>query len=106
MEGMERRTISAPAFSRACPCATVAATSQVSVLVMLCTLMVASPPTATLPTMICRLLRRTIGLGLCISAARGGGGGHEFLAQSEARDQSTLIWRDIVRLAVELDSHP
>jgi hypothetical protein len=48
--GTEIRTMSAPACLKASICATVAATSQVSVLVMLCTLIGASPPTATLPT--------------------------------------------------------
>jgi hypothetical protein len=50
-DGTETRTISAPAASRALIWATVAATSQVSVLVMLCTLIGASPPTATLANM-------------------------------------------------------
>ncbi|MDB4151712.1 hypothetical protein N9740_09530, partial [Pseudomonadales bacterium] len=50
--------MSAPTLSSRRICATVAATSVVSVLVILCTAIGASPPTGTLPTMICRLLRR------------------------------------------------
>ena len=56
--GTETRTISAPASAAACTCATVAFTSDVSVLVMVCTLIGAPPPTGTLPTMIWRLSRR------------------------------------------------
>src|SRR3546814_4202612 len=54
MEGTETLTISAPALARRWICATVASTSQVSVSVMLCTEIGASPPTGTLPTQILR----------------------------------------------------
>ena len=50
MVGTETRTMSAPTPSRARIWATVASTSQVSVLVMLCTEIGASPPTGTEPT--------------------------------------------------------
>src|SRR5690554_8073838 len=40
--------------------------SQVSVLVMVCTAIGASPPTGTLPTHILRLLRRCIGFSACM----------------------------------------
>ena len=50
MVGTETRTISAPTPSNARIWATVASTSQVSVLVMLCTEIGASPPTGTEPT--------------------------------------------------------
>src|SRR5262245_3481939 len=64
--GQETRTISAPAFSSAWICATVALTSEVSVFVIDCTEMGASPPTITLPTLTVRDFRRWIcryGLG-------------------------------------------
>ena len=50
--------ISTPASSHSRICATVASTSLVNVLVIVCTVIGASPPTGTLPTMTCRLLRR------------------------------------------------
>ncbi|MNW17646.1 hypothetical protein D3C71_2169050 [compost metagenome] len=53
MVGTETRTISAPTRSIRWICSTVAATSVVLVLVMVCTVMGALPPTGTLPTMIC-----------------------------------------------------
>ena len=56
--GQETRTISAPASSKARIWAMVAAASEVSVLVIDCTVIGASPPTGTAPTWICRLLRR------------------------------------------------
>ncbi len=56
--GQETRTMSAPASAQACTWAMVAAASVVSVLVMVCTLIGASPPTATGPTWIWRDLRR------------------------------------------------
>jgi hypothetical protein len=63
------RTMSAPASAQACTCATVAFTSVVSVLVMVCTVIGASPPTATGPTWIWRVLRRSMlrhgRMGLC-----------------------------------------
>jgi hypothetical protein len=52
--------MSAPAATAAWICATVAATSDVNVFVMVCTVIGASPPTGTLPTMIWRHLRRWI----------------------------------------------
>src|SRR6056297_238428 len=70
--GTETRTISAPASAAACTCATVAATSVVGVLVMVCTVIGAPPPTGTGPTMICRDWRRSIlrhgRMGLCVMA--------------------------------------
>ena len=56
--GQDTRTISAPACSRAWICSMVALTSVVSVLVIDCTLIMASPPTAAAPTRIWRLFRR------------------------------------------------
>ena len=52
--------MSAPASSSALICATVAGTSEVRVLVIVCTVIGAPPPTGTLPTWICRLLRRSM----------------------------------------------
>jgi hypothetical protein len=63
------RTMSAPASAQACTCSTVAFTSVVSVLVIVCTVIGASPPTGTGPTWIWRVLRRSIlrhgRMGLC-----------------------------------------
>jgi hypothetical protein len=67
MSGTETRTMSTPAASRRLICATVAATSLVSLLVMLCTAMGASPPTGTLPTQILRDSRRLIGDSPCMT---------------------------------------
>ena len=58
--GQETRTMSTPAASARRICATVAATSVVSVLVMVCTVIGAPPPTGTAPTWIWRDLRRSI----------------------------------------------
>src|ERR1700722_2626144 len=58
--GHETRTISAPASSSARTCAIVATVSDVTVFVMLCTEMGASPPISTVPTWILRDLRRAI----------------------------------------------
>src|SRR2546428_12858618 len=58
--GQETRTMSAPARSRACTCSTVALTSLVTVLVIDCTVIGASPPTGTLPTWIVRQVRRRV----------------------------------------------
>src|SRR6266481_8522925 len=55
------RTISEPARESAATCATVPATSAVSVLVIDCTTIGAPPPTATLPTMTCVVLCRAWG---------------------------------------------
>ena len=56
--GVEMRTMSAPATAQRCTCSMVAATSVVSVLVIVCTEIGASPPTSTRPTRICRDGRR------------------------------------------------
>ena len=56
--GADTRTISAPASAQRWTCSIVARTSVVSVLVIVCTLIGASPPTGTEPTWIWRLLRR------------------------------------------------
>ena len=58
--GQETRMMSAPASSQRRIWSIVARASEVSVLVMVCTVIGASPPTGTDPTMICRLLRRAI----------------------------------------------
>src|SRR5882672_10556339 len=55
------RTISEPARESAATCATVPATSAVSVLVIDCTTIGAPPPTATLPTMTSVVLCRALG---------------------------------------------
>ena len=52
--------MSTPASSARRICATVPGTSVVSVLVIVCTVIGASPPTGTLPTWIWRDLRRSI----------------------------------------------
>src|SRR5260221_5475331 len=56
--GQDTRTMSAPARAKACTCSTVALTSLVTVLVIDCTVIGASPPTGTLPTWIMRQVRR------------------------------------------------
>src|SRR6478735_966199 len=58
--GHETRIKSAPASSQRRIWSIVAAASEVRVLVIVCTVIGASPPTGTLPTMIWRLGRRTI----------------------------------------------
>src|SRR5512132_3275265 len=58
--GTAHRMISQPAASRAQISSSVAWTSRVSVLVMDCTVMGASPPTFTPPIWICRVFRRVI----------------------------------------------
>jgi hypothetical protein len=71
--GHDTRTISAPAIAKALICAAVAATSLVGVLVIDCTVIGASPPTSTPPTLILRLRRRTGLSGCCfcmITASR------------------------------------
>src|ERR1700738_4336651 len=55
------RTSSEPARASAATCATVPATSAVSVLVIDCTTIGAPPPTATLPTMTWVVLCRALG---------------------------------------------
>ncbi|MCY1515212.1 hypothetical protein D9M68_497880 [compost metagenome] len=59
--------MSTPASTRRWIWPTVATTSQVSVLVMLCTAMGASPPTGTEPTQIFRETRRLIGDSQCMA---------------------------------------
>ncbi len=56
--GVETRTMSAPASAARRTWSTVAFTSVVSVFVIVWTVIGASPPTGTLPTMIRRDLRR------------------------------------------------
>src|SRR4029079_1338401 len=58
--GQDTRMISAPASSQRRIWSIVALASSVGVLVMVGTLIGASPPTGTEPTMICRDLRRSI----------------------------------------------
>ena len=58
--GHETRIKSAPASSQRRIWSIVALASDVSVLVMVCTVIGASPPTGTRPTMIWRLWRRAI----------------------------------------------
>ena len=58
--GQETRMMSAPASSHRLIWSTVARTSSVGVLVMVCTVIGASPPTGTLPTMIWRDWRRVM----------------------------------------------
>ena len=56
--GTATRTMSQPVAVSSAICCSVALMSEVSVVVIDCTLIGASPPTATLPTWICRVLRR------------------------------------------------
>src|SRR3546814_14234034 len=56
--GQETRMMSAPTSSQRRIWSIVAAASSVGVLVIVCTVIGASPPTGTLPTMLCRLFRR------------------------------------------------
>src|ERR1043165_2198823 len=58
--GTAQRTMSQPAASSDQISSRVACTSRVSVLVIDCTVIGASPPTLTLPTCSCLLLRRLI----------------------------------------------
>jgi len=58
--GHDTRMMSAPASSQRRIWSIVAFASAVSVLVIVCTVIGASPPTATVPTMICRDLRRAM----------------------------------------------
>src|SRR5476651_1422899 len=90
MSGTEIRTMSTPAASRRLIWATVAATSLVSLLVMLCTAMGASPPTGTEPTQILRDTRRLIGDSPCMT----------LLSQLEASGLATGERRYVHRLAV------
>src|ERR687886_231140 len=63
--GQATRTMSQPAAVSSAICWRVALTSAVRVVVIDCTLIGASPPTRTFPTLICRVVRR---------GARTGGG--------------------------------
>ena len=65
-EGTATRTMSHPVAVSSAICCSVALMSEVSVVVIDCTLIWASPPTATEPTLILRDLRR--------GASTGGGG--------------------------------
>src|SRR3989338_5681730 len=96
--GTDTRTMSTPAASSARICATVAATSVVSVLVMLWTLIGASPPTATPPTMMRRHARRFMGFARVTSATGG--------PEREPRHLPVLVLKDVVFTAVELEPHP
>src|SRR5512141_3103824 len=58
--GQETRIMSAPAYSERRIWSIVAFASSVGVLVIVWTLIGASPPTGTEPTMICRDFRRSI----------------------------------------------
>ena len=58
--GQETRMMSTPASSQRRIWSIVAPASEVGVLVIVCTVIGASPPTGTLPTMIWRLWRRAI----------------------------------------------
>jgi hypothetical protein len=58
--GTAQRTMSQPAASSDQISSRVACTSRVSVLVMDCTVIGASPPTLTFPSWICRVRRRVI----------------------------------------------
>src|SRR5476651_1822042 len=90
MSGTEIRTMSTPAASRRLIWATVAATSLVSLLVMLCTAMGASPPNGTEPTQILRDTRRLIGDSPCMT----------LLSQLQASSLATGERRHVHRLAV------
>ncbi len=74
--GTATLTMSQPVAVSSAICCSVALMSAVRVVVIDCTLIGASPPTATLPTLICRLLRR--------GASVGGG--------RVGRPRSMLIW--------------
>src|SRR5437899_5226682 len=58
--GTAQRTISQPAAASAQICRSVASTSRVSVFVIDCTVIGASPPTLSLPSLIDLVLRRVI----------------------------------------------
>src|SRR6478735_2356710 len=61
--GQATRTMSQPAAVSSAICCRVALTSEVSVVVIDCTLTGASPPTSTLPTLILRVGRRGASTG-------------------------------------------
>src|SRR6476660_2504854 len=88
--GQDTRMMSAPASSQRRIWSIVARTSSVGVLVMVWTLIGASPPTGTEPIMICRDLRRSISrqgrmdMEVHIGAL-------QLLANSPKRDVATLI---------------
>src|SRR3954468_6657925 len=97
--GQDTRMMSAPASSQRRIWSIVAAASSVCVLVMVWTLIGASPPTGTEPTMICRDLRRSISrqgrmediddLGGAYRRSRLGGKA----ACTHTQSQSRLLWR-------------
>ena len=62
-DGTATRTMSQPDAVSSAICCKVALMSVVGVVVIDCTEMGASPPTATLPTMICRVLRLGASVG-------------------------------------------
>src|SRR5436190_9830273 len=61
--GQATRTMSQPAAVSSAICCSVVLTSAVRVVVIDCTEIGASPPTRTLPTLICRLFRRGASTG-------------------------------------------
>src|SRR3954452_574307 len=61
--GQATRTMSQPAAVSSAICCSVVLTSAVRVVVIDCTEIGASPPTSTLPTLICRLFRRGASTG-------------------------------------------
>src|SRR3712207_9140643 len=61
--GQATRTMSQPDAVSSAICCSVLLTSAVSVVVIDCTEIGASPPTRTLPTLICRLRRRGLSTG-------------------------------------------
>src|SRR3954471_18089239 len=62
-DGQATRTMSQPAAVSSAICCSVVFTSEVRVVVIDCTETGASPPTSTLPTLICRVLRRGASTG-------------------------------------------
>src|SRR5690606_22803240 len=99
MVGTDTRTMSAPASTTRLIWATVAATSQVSVLVMVCTAMGASPPTGTLPTWIWRDWRRRIGDSYFIRTSRNGAA-RSAATDDQARGARAVGYVDVHRAAV------
>src|SRR3954447_11727450 len=81
-DGTATRTIWHPAAVSSAICWSVALTSAVSVVVIDCTLTGAPPPTGTLPTMICRLIRR----------GASGGGGTAGMPRLIAVTRTFFVW--------------
>src|SRR5262249_37818546 len=95
--------MSAPAFWQALIWATVAATSSVSVLVIVCTEIGASPPTATRPTLIWRVRLLAIVCWDFIAM-----GVDRLLRQRQREPRRVVAARDlgdVDGLAFELDLH-